>query len=66
MSAPESLDITAAAQQVIVCQEVGGQSALTARYIWEDLTGLTGDEALAYARELVLADHPTTAHIPPM
>lgn len=70
MSAPESLDLTAAATELLELVE-----ALDGTYniqwvgiaVWKALTGLdSDDEALAYAAQVAAAALPVTAHVPPM
>lgn len=75
---PAALDLTAAARYLLVChtdQDTDGPpdqlphatAAASAYYatldLWEKLTGLEGEPALAYAREV--AAHQTTAVVPP-
>lgn len=67
-SDPVHVDLTAAARAVIdpVPLRSWDQGAYTgAEAVWEALTGLTGDDALAYAREVAAADPPITASVPP-
>lgn len=68
MSAPETVNLTAAAIELVAQWDDGYvMTSQGGMQVWRALTGLPdNDEALAYARELVLAPHPTTAHIPPL
>lgn len=61
----DTLDLTAAAQLVVVAAEVGGTVAATTLALWSALTRRPSTEALDYARELVLSETPTTAAIVP-
>jgi hypothetical protein len=63
---PATLDLTAAAALVVIITADPLMSDLaktTARNVWACLTGLSGDDALAYAR--AVAAHQTTAAILP-
>lgn len=65
-TAPSTLDLTAMAALVVVLHTDPLMSDLaktTARNLWTCLTGLEGDDALAYAR--VVAARQTTAVVPP-
>jgi hypothetical protein len=63
---PRTLDVTAAAALVTIIHADPLMSDLaktTARNVWSCLTGLSGDEALAYARAVAATQ--TTAVIAP-
>lgn len=63
---PATLDVTATAALVLVLHAdpiMAGSTRTAALHIWEALTGLDGETALAYAREV--AGHQTTAVVPP-
>lgn len=67
---PDTVYLTRAARTVLAAwarrndadDEAYGRGALA---VWEDLTGLTYDDALAYAKRLVEHDGEVTAHVAP-
>jgi hypothetical protein len=64
VSAPESLDLTAAALATLGAYS---DQAEGAREVWQALTGISDEpEALAYARQVAGTVPPVTAHVPPM
>lgn len=73
MSAPETLDLRAAAAQVLEGCDPGDNDSADfdsgyfngTMHLWEALTGLNGTEAIDYAAMVAGSDTPVTAAVVP-
>lgn len=61
---PEGISLTAAAQEVLFAISADEPGDCSLR-VWAALTGLTQEDAEAYAEEVASARPPITAHIAP-